>query len=432
MPFFGSRPETSITVKVNQICQPHFNEELEDDAVELQLADLLPLIKIQPTTGATEVARAIRKQIKYGDQVPVQIRAIRLLEVLVLNGGLSIGSTVVHDDKLTEVLKGVITGRGTAGDGGTYSSRVQRAARELALGWERELPDIPEFRLMPKLWNYVPNHKGKPSRYRDDSDNNEFKLQENVFDSTEDDLEPALMLPLPSPPAAPPLRPSRLKKPAMDPPQPTKKKLKKKKKRGLFGSRYADAEYKIPQINYKVEAPRIRNTLLDCHTAVTNLTNTLKALPSGELPTENPQATAEFNKCKRIRRKVLRYIQFVGAGDPETKLKENQRMDDEFLGALISANELLVEAFKRYDRMSGIVDTNQYDNMDASSSDESYYTESDSDDDNDATELTLKMMDNMTLRAPPPRPPKPVARHNTSDTVSSDPFGDTHVVDDRY
>lgn len=428
MPFFGSRPETSITVKVNQICQPHFNDELEDDSVELQLADLLPLIKIQPTTGATEVARAIRKNIKYGDQVPVQVRAIRLLEVLVLNGGLSIGSTVVHDDKLNEVLKGVITGRGTAGDGGTYSSRVQRAARELALGWQHELLGIPEFRLMPKLWNYVPGNKPSLSRSRGHNDG--FESQENVFDSGDDDLEPALMLPLPlPPPAAPPLRP-RLKKPSVDPPKPKKK----KRKRGLFrSSRYADDEYKIPQINYKVEAPKIRNTLLDCHTAVTNLTNTLKALPPGELPTENAQATAEFNKCKRIRRKVLRYIQFVGAGDPETKLRENQRMDDEFLGALISANELLVDAFKRYDRMSGIVDTHQYDNMDASSSDESYYTESDSDDDADeAAELTLKAMESMTLRAPPPRPPKPVARQLTSDTVSSDPFGDTHVVNDRY
>lgn len=405
MGLFGSdRPQTSVTVKINQICQPHFNAELEDDLLELQMSDLLHLIKIQPHLGATEAARAIRKKIKYGEGSKVQCRALQLLEILVLNGGTTIGSTIARDDKLCEVLRGVISGKGVAGDGGEYPSLVTRQARLLAQGWRLELADMREFQGMPRIWEALPGSRSRgPRRQRE---------PENVFDLPRNRLEESpLPLPLPLPPR-------RASPPRKSPPKPATP--KKKKLRWLRKTRDA---YKVPQINYRVEAPKIRATLAESQTSATKLVNTLTLLPNGVLPVDDADSVKQFEKCKRIRRKVLRYLQFVGAGDPSRKTAETAALDEEFLGALILANEQLVDAFKRYDRMSGILDTNQYDNINVSS-DESYYTESDEED--DQVESTSKQMEGMLLRAPPPPPPKPVERHDTSTSVTSDPFGDGH------
>ena len=211
--------------------------------------------------------------------------------------------------------------------------------------------------------------------------------------------------------------------------------------------RYADAEYQIPQINYKAEAPKIRQVIADCHTHTTALGNILLTLTVS--PLDDERAKSEFDKCRKIRHKVLRYLQYVGAGSEETKTKEVRAMDEEFLGSLIMANEQLVDVFKKYDTACGYTEENPAPQVQDDDSDslESYYTESSEEEDDDLGETSSTQFAQLSLslepsasplqstpKAPPPRPAKPsklksLDRVSTNDTVattSSDPFGDKH------
>lgn len=448
------------------MAKPHRNDEI-DNTLELYVADLLHLIKIQPSTGASEAARAIRKRIKYGDSVEEQLRALNILELLILNSGSKIGPVIARDDKLLDVLKGIINGSGKTGVGLPYDAEVRKRATQLAVGWKAELADLDGYKYMASLWKNIPRKKHSKTHSRSHSAN---------VDAPGDAFSGADIVRSPSPtsPAmqkdrdkshrksGPPPRPLSPKPAELD--RSTKsarsgksKGKRKSKRRGKNGVVYADEEYKIPQINYKVEAPKIRNTIAECHTHTTALGNLLISLPSGVSPLDDAKVGAEFNKCKSIRRKVLKYLQFVGAGDPEEKKPEVIQMDEEFLGSLIVANEQLVEVFKKYDFLAGYTDENPAPNYSEESSDESYYTEESSEEeeedapsvyDDEETELvaenvgTLRINDpgSSSVKSPPPRPSKPanlVSPHKTlqrtetnatTATASSDPFGDGNEV----
>lgn len=436
MPVFGDHPVTSITIKINQLSTPQ--DEDFDNPIELYLSDLLHLIQIQPGTGATEAARAIRKKIKYGDSVKVQLRALSVLELLVLNSGPKIGPTIARDDKLNDVLKGIINGGGRTGAGVGYHSEVQRKVKALALGWKSELQDMNDYKPLATLWKAIPGARQKT---------HSRSVSENVFES-ELDSQPKS----PTPSSLNKVPPPRPAKPTMhaslDKPKTKSKKKKRRRTRG--GIRYADEEYQIPQINYKIEAPRIRTVIADCHTHTTTLNNYLITLPAGASPLEDKKCSIEFEKCRSIRRKVLRYLQYVGAGDGAGKKPEVLAMDEEFLGSLIVANEQLVECFKKFDSACGYTAENpapNYDDDDVDSEGyESYYT----DESGSETDLIADELSNVNLaegasnvleakKSPPPVPTSKPAGYNnktirkvetneTSASIASDPFGDKNEV----
>ena len=97
----------------------------------------------------------------------------------------------------------------------------------------------------------------------------------------------------------------------------------------------ADRLYRIPTINMKKEAPKIKLLISDSLAASTNLQNCLVTLPPNRNAMLDKQATDAFVKARNIRRKVLRYLQLVTGG--------------EFLGSLIHANDELVAALGQYD-----------------------------------------------------------------------------------
>lgn len=445
MPLFEGHNYTAITVKVNQLSESHRNEEI-DSLIELYMSDLLDLIKLQGNAGASEAARAIRKNIKYGSTLDTQLRSLYILELLVLNSGPKVGAVVARDDKLLDVLKGILNRLGNDGLGSHYSRKVEEKVTALALGWRTELADMDGYKYMASLYKAIPKHlklRALRSHRRTESS--------NVFESEQDlSATPRAAMRSPSPPSrpstppvgyrSPPPRPATLS-PYTETAKPKKKDKKKKRHTSRNGVRYADAEYKIPQINYKAEAPKIRQVIADCHTHTTTLANILLTLTV--LPAEDQKASSEFEKCKKIRRKVLRYLQYVGAGSEEDKSSAVQAMDEEFLGSLITANDQLVDVFKRYDAANGYTEENpgpQEDND--SDSLESYYSSSS---DEDSVGEASSLMAQMGLsaeavpepRAPPPRPAKPsklksLDRVSTNDTVattSSDPFGDKHGMD---
>lgn len=491
MPIFGEKPHTSITVKVNQLSKPNRNEDLEDDSIELYLSDLILLIKLQPGPGPSEAARAIRKNIKYGTTVQTQLNALQILELLVLNSGPKIGPVLASDDKLLDVLRGIITGSGSTGTGSKYDKAVQSKTRSLAIGWKLELEGLEGYKNMASLWKLAGGrrralgsqqrgHRRTTSAFGDEN-----ALDEPDLLDRDDELptrsprsprttrsppppRPAKKSPPPRPVLASPYSAGR---PVEDKPKKKKDKAKKKKKRSRNGIVYADEQFRIPQINYKVEAPKIRNVLSDCQTHTSALNNALLTIPPGTDPLDNEKAAKEFEKCRKIRRKVLQYLQFVGAGDESSKSKETIQMEEEFLGSLIMANEQLVGTFTQFDKASGYTPENpgphHYDAASDSDSDESYYS-SDSEEEEepveDSIELRLesarilegtssKLQD--AVRDSPSVPQKPVkeaaAEHAKELAISDhpslnrvatdatgvsvgseDPFGDKHEVSSTY
>lgn len=476
MPIFGEKPYTSITVKINQLSKPNRNEDLEDDSIELQLSDLIQLIKIQPGSGPTEAARAIRKQIKYGQTVQTQLNALHLLELLVLNAGPRIGPVLASDDKLLDVLKGIISGSATTGEGTKYDKLVQAMTKNLAIGWRQELLGLEGYKHMANLYKVSGGRRrhsdaGKGRGHRRTrsafGDENELEPSEGT-DEEQTSSSPRLGRNARSPPRppkkSPPPRPI-LASPYASSQRKNEKPKKKKekssrKKRSKHGIVYADEDFKIPRINYRVEAPKIRQVLSESHTHTAALSNALLQLPSGVDPLDDEKASKEFEKCRKVRRRVLQYLQFVGAGEESTKSKEVLEMEDEFLGALIMANELLVESFKKFDKASGFTEQNpgphHYDRASDSDSDESYYSSDSEEEEEEPAEDSIELrlasthitegsssrLQETIKRAPPvPRKPakneavleKPALHRTATDATnasvgSGDPFGDTNEV----
>jgi hypothetical protein len=435
MPIFGTdHPQTSITVKINQLSKAHFNEDLEDDSLELRISDLIHLIKIQPNTGAVEAARAIRKKVKYGEHADDQLLALQILELLVLNGGTTIGGVIARDDKLNELLRAIVKGHALMGNDNTYPGKVISRARAMALGWRYELAELSGFEPFSKLYVAIPRAK----RVSESRPGHSVGIEsDSGFAATPSTPR----IPPPRPKGKSPFTPGEYSTKQTDPARKQKKKKKKKSKYG--GIIYADEQYKIPQINYGVEAPKIRSLLSDCHTHATALDNSLTALARDESPLDNPKTSKEFEKCRAIRHKILRYLQFVGAGDEANKSKEVLEMDEEFLGSLIGANEKLVQVFKRFDHLCGYTEENPAPNYDEDDSDESFYSTEDEEDEDDEelrdvhNKLQQVTVGSSTKSPPPQRPAKqvdttpqkpPLVKAVTNETISSDPFGDGNAV----
>lgn len=466
MAIFGEKPYTSVTVKVNQLCTVDRNHDLEDDSIELYIDDLLQLIKLQPS-GTSEAARAIRKKIKYGNSVDEQLLALNMLEILVLNAGPKIGKALSNDYKLVLQLQSILTGLGRTGTGGVYNKSVSKKLTNLAIGWKLELKDIDGYSGLASLWKVIPGMKSH-SRLRSRTHTEPF---EEIVDDSSRLLSP------PARPSSPPPRKSRPPRPtsprpdySSPPPRPTtrspysgaentkkKEKSKIKKDKKPRKSRYADPLYKIPQINYKVEAPKIRATISDSQKYMTALQNSLALLPPGEDPSQNKKIVSQFEKCKKTRRAVLRYLQYVGAGNPLEKSREVLEMDEEFLGILIAANEQLVDAFRKYDKACGYTDEAPNPNLaqpddNFSESEESYYSSSSSEgeeedeDDQHAEDLialklalfdvgssSARLQEVVGRESPlPPLPREPPAKilaaYTGASLESGDPFGDDKQV----
>lgn len=438
MPIFReSHNVTLVTIKVNQITDS-VRDDI-DDSPELYLSDLLELIKVQSSAGVLECLRAIRKKIKYGLTVREQRRALDLLELLVSNSGPKIAPLIASDDKLVDVLKGILRGSARTGNGNPYNKDIITKVKYLAINWKTELAELHGFEMLASLYKSIPGakkHRTTPSGnvFADDiPGSSSTQGTSNSSKGTSHSPPSRLESPKPTPPPAP----SRSTKPAS-----FKKRDKRQKRvRAMQGytkrkgtSRFADPDYQIPQINYKVEAPKIRALIAKTVTDVSALQNALLQLPEGVLPLDDSNCTVAFDQCKSDRRKVLRYLQYVGAGDPETKKKETLEMDDEFLGSLIMLNEKLVEVFKDFDRKCGYTEENPAPEMEDEDSEESYYTSDDDEDDltdEDETEDVTQKLAQTTVSSPPPRPAKPPAlakpnltKRDTNTSVVSDPFGD--------
>ncbi|AOW02373.1 hypothetical protein B0I72DRAFT_138121 [Yarrowia lipolytica] len=156
-------------------------------------------------------------------------------------------------------------------------------------------------------------------------------------------------------------------------------------------------------LNAKVEKPRIQEVLAESHVAATNLNNALRMVnkDKGQLSTQDAYATECFNKCRKLRKKVVRYIHGIH--------------DGEYVGPLLHVNEELIAALRHYDKLASVHGSD-------SEPEDDWRNEDGVD---EVTEQVAKI--SIPKRAPPPIPKKPKNLHY-SDEEDDNPFGDDNEL----
>lgn len=169
-------------------------------------------------------------------------------------------------------------------------------------------------------------------------------------------------------------------------------KAKKSKRSSAFGSSSSKSSKKgSPKpFNMEKEKPEILQTIAASSVASTNLQNALKLVNrETHRVSESEDVMEQFEKCKNLRRQILRYIQNIESGD--------------LLGSLIHANEELVTGLMAFEVLDKSVD---YD--------------SDSEDE----DIILRGFDEnfAGLSVAPPRPPRPTSLPSFPDPQKRSPF----------
>jgi LAS seventeen-binding protein 5 len=102
--------------------------------------------------------------------------------------------------------------------------------------------------------------------------------------------------------------------------------------------RSKDKKSKIKNFNLEKEKPQLMETIAQASVASTNLINAVKLINrENQRVSENVECKNRFETCKVLRRRILRYIQFVES--------------EQFIGSLLSANDELVKALMAYEVM---------------------------------------------------------------------------------
>lgn len=174
----------------------------------------------------------------------------------------------------------------------------------------------------------------------------------------------------------------------------------------------------LPPVNLVKERPLIQQTLADASTASTNLLNALQLINwERELSTDNKRATECFNKCRRLRKSVLRYIHSIES--------------EEFIGSLIHANEELIQALQKYDKMSQAPDEDSdsdYENDDWRVESKQQRRGGDSEDEDSESDVSSVV----SSSARPPVPSGKAKGKNAGAVSDEDdeenPFGDANAL----
>lgn len=393
------KPYTAISVHVEQLTSETYEE---DDLAGIP--DLLEVVRLQGT-GPTEVARALRKKLKYGN-VHRQLRALTILDGLLQNGSERLQRTILSDAPLLERL------RIAAVD--PVSDQDVRAKCKVLFGqWVASSGQNHGLEGAKSLYNQLPKKQKAPQQRREQSK----VLRETEEDARRDDeLEESRSRSASVAAAGEPSSPATLRKSSIPV--------------GLgsastFGTRKVkkDKKSKKQAFNLEREKPAILQSIAAASVASTNLNNALKLVNrESKRVSDDPEVMNRFETCKQLRRQVLRYIQYV-----ET---------DEFLGGLIHANEELVASLMSFEVLDKSVD----DDSDSELEEAQHLSRQAAKAEASATRDAEKLVAGLSISGPPkpPRPsnitmpPRPSAstKNWKSKQVESDDESDTEVEDD--
>ncbi|KAI0849758.1 hypothetical protein F5Y00DRAFT_49838 [Daldinia vernicosa] len=336
--FSQKKPYSAVTVTVERLT----SEQFEEDDLS-GIPDLVEVIKLQ-ASGPAEAARALRKKLKYGS-VHRQLRALVLLDGLIQNAGPRFQRTFI-DEPLLERLR-------VCGTSDLSDPDVKKKCSELFRGWATEYKNTPGLERIAMLYKELPRRKQVVTQAKSKVLR---ETEQDPFRDSEDEAEQT--------PASPtsPSQASSSRQPVAFP-QPTqtvqsfshvksssgsgsgsffssstKDKDKDKKKKDKEKSKG-----KHKPFNLEAEKDAMKVAIAESSLAATNLTNALQSINrERERISENPSAVQRFETCKKLRRKILRYIHHVE--------------DEQWLGGLLHANDELVVALMTYEQLDRSID----------------------------------------------------------------------------
>ncbi|CAK7237737.1 hypothetical protein SBRCBS47491_010108 [Sporothrix bragantina] len=329
--FSQKKPYSAVTVTIENLT----GEAYEEDDLS-GIPDLVEVIKLQ-STGPTEAARAIRKKLKYGS-VHRQLRALTLLDGLIENAGPRFQRSFV-DEMLLERLR-------VCGTSDMVDPDVRKKCSVLFRGWAATYKNTPGMERLARLYKELPQRKQVVTQ----AQSRVVRETDNPFDDEEDEAEAAAAAA-----AARPGQPSSSRPTPQTQTQPTGRvesfssfsRDRDRDSRGAStkGSKDKDKRGKKSrkQFNLEAERPVMKATIADASMASTDLTNTLQTINREvERISENDAAIQHFEKCKLLRRKILRYIYLVNS--------------EEYLGSLLHANDELVTALMLFEQLDRSID----------------------------------------------------------------------------
>lgn len=278
------------------------------------------MIKLQ-ASGSTEVARALRKKLKYGS-LHRQLRALTILDVLLQNAGSRFQRSIFSDEPLLERLR-------IAATDPVSDLEVRTKCKSLFGQWAAGYKSEAGLEGAAALYQQLPKTR-KPHVDRREQSKVLRETEEQARRDEAIDEEPRRPSIGPSSPRASISHASS--GPGLFSQGPnlvTKPKKSKKTKQKLF--------------NLEREKPALLQTIATSQVASTNLNNALKLVNrESKRVSEDPEVMQRFETCKQLRRQILRYIQYVES--------------DDFLGGLIHANEELVNALMAFEVLDKSVD----------------------------------------------------------------------------
>ncbi|KAK2049303.1 hypothetical protein LZ31DRAFT_457342 [Colletotrichum somersetense] len=322
------KPYSAVTVSIETLT----SETYEEDDLS-GIPDLVEVIKLQ-ASGPAEAARAIRKKLKYGN-VHRQLRALTILDGLIQNAGPRF-QRAFADETLLERLR-------VCGTSDLSDPDVRKKCTELFRSWS-QYKSTPGLERIARLHQELPKRKVVVTQERSKA----VRETENPFGEEEEDKPPS-----------PPARAGESSRPQPYLPYGGESasaasagghsKSSSHSGGSFFGSskdkKKKDKEKKGKRkpFNLELEKDAMKSTIAESSIATTNLTNHLQSINrERERISENPQAVQQFENCKQLRRKILRYIHHIES--------------EEWLGSLLRANDELVTALMTFEQLDRSID----------------------------------------------------------------------------
>ncbi|KAK8023027.1 Protein lsb5 [Apiospora marii] len=328
--FSQKKPYSAITVTVDRLT----SEQFEEDDLS-GIPDLVEVIKLQ-AAGPTEAARALRKKLKYGN-VHRQIRALTLLDGLIQNAGPRFQKTFA-DEPLLERLR-------VCGTSDLSDPEVKKKCSELYRGWAAEYKSTPGLERIAALYKELPRRKQVVTQ---DKSKVIRETEQDPFRDSEDEQDQRAKA-SPAPQASSSQAPVSFPQPTATVQSFSHVKSNSKSGSSFFSSSSSKDKKKDKDkakrkpFNLEAEKPAIKGAIADSSIATTNLNNAMQSINrEKERISDNALALERFEACKKLRRKILRYIHHVN--------------DEEYLGGLLHANDELVMALMTFEQLDRSID----------------------------------------------------------------------------
>ncbi|KAM0281696.1 hypothetical protein ACHAQH_003427 [Verticillium albo-atrum] len=323
--FAQKKPYSAVTAYIERLT----SESYEEDDLS-GIIDLVEVIKLQ-STGPTEAARAIRKKLKYGN-AHRQLRALAILDGLILNAGPRFQRTFA-DEPLLERLR-------VCGTSDLSDPDVKKKCRVLFAGWA-DYKGTPGLDRIAKLHTELPKRKQAMTQERSKA----VRETENPFGEEDEDEGRQ---------TSPSGRAGESSKAPYGKPASTVNSFSHTKSSSTSGStsffgsskdknKTKDKKGKKKPFNLEAEKENMKSDIAEASIATTNLSNALQSINrEKERISDNALAVQRFEECKKLRRKILRYIHHVES--------------EQWLGSLLHANDDLVLTLMTFEQLDRSID----------------------------------------------------------------------------